>query len=92
MNVEIDDTYAEAFDGLFMRIIITAKDLKRLQKAAMTSTALPSTVINRLEGGIEKWLSKEETPDNRIGALIQFWGQIDKNKENSNTMIIDRKG
>jgi formylmethanofuran--tetrahydromethanopterin N-formyltransferase len=33
-------------------------------------------VIGRVEGGIEKWLSRKETPDRRQGATIQFWGQI----------------
>ena len=58
MKFEIEDTYAEAFEGLFTRIIVTAKDEKRLKKAAYNSTALPSVVINRTEGGIEKWLSE----------------------------------
>jgi formylmethanofuran--tetrahydromethanopterin N-formyltransferase len=78
MMVEIEDTYAEAFEGLFTRIIVTAKDEKRLKKAAYNSTALPSVVINRTEGGIEKWLSKGETPDGRRGAIIQFWGGLDE--------------
>jgi formylmethanofuran--tetrahydromethanopterin N-formyltransferase len=33
-----------------------------------------------VEGGVEKWLSKKETPDKREGALLQFWGQIDTKK------------
>ncbi|UCH01808.1 MAG: formylmethanofuran--tetrahydromethanopterin N-formyltransferase [Candidatus Bathyarchaeota archaeon] len=79
MNVEIEDTYAEAFDGLFTRLIITAKDQRRLKKAAYNSTALPSVVINRTEGGVEKWLNGKETPDGRIGSIVQFWGKYDKN-------------
>jgi formylmethanofuran--tetrahydromethanopterin N-formyltransferase len=71
----IEHTYAEAFEGLFLRLILTAKDMRRLKQAAYNSTALPSVVINRTEGGIEKWLTPKETPDQRIGALIQFWGQ-----------------
>jgi formylmethanofuran--tetrahydromethanopterin N-formyltransferase len=78
MPVEVEDTYAEAFEGLFMRLMITAKDRKRLKKAAYNSTALPSTVINRAEGGVEKWLSVDETPDQRLGAIVQFWGQHDR--------------
>jgi formylmethanofuran--tetrahydromethanopterin N-formyltransferase len=78
MPVEVEDTYAEAFEGLFMRLMITAKDRKRLKKAAYNSTALPSTVINRTEGGVEKWLSVDETPDQRLGAIVQFWGQQDR--------------
>jgi formylmethanofuran--tetrahydromethanopterin N-formyltransferase len=37
-------------------------------------------VIGRIEGGVEKWLTKDETPDQREGALLQLWGQIDKTK------------
>lgn len=71
----INNTFAEAFEGLFLRLILTAKDSKRLKQAAYDSTALPSVVISRTEGGIEKWLTPNETPDQRMGALIQFWGQ-----------------
>jgi formylmethanofuran--tetrahydromethanopterin N-formyltransferase len=71
----IENTFAEAFEGLFLRLILTAKDTTRLKQAACSSTALPSVVINRIEGGIEKWLDHKVTPDQRIGALIQFWGQ-----------------
>jgi formylmethanofuran--tetrahydromethanopterin N-formyltransferase len=71
--VEIEDTYCEAFDGLFSRIIITAKDERRLRKAAYGATALPSTVFGKSEGGVEKWLNEEETPDGRKGAIVQIW-------------------
>src|SRR3990170_9130474 len=77
---EIEDTYAEAFTGLFCRVIVTADDPRTLRDAAEDSTATPSVVIGRVEGGIEKWLSKKETPDKRLGALLQFWGQIDSKK------------
>jgi len=78
MKVEIEDTYAEAFEGLFTRLIITAKDVKRLKKASYNSTALPSVVINRTEGGVERWLSRRETPDGRVGSIVQFWGRYDE--------------
>ncbi len=78
MTIDIENTYAEAFDGLYMRIIVTAKDKKRLKKAAYNSTALPSVVINRTEGGIEKWLNKNETPDGRLGAILQYWGRLNE--------------
>jgi formylmethanofuran--tetrahydromethanopterin N-formyltransferase len=76
--MKLVDTYAEAFEGLFIRCIITAKDGTRLKKAAYNSTALPSVVINRTEGGIERWLTSNETPDKRLGALVQFWGVYDR--------------
>ncbi len=77
---EIEDTYAEAFDGLFCRILITAKDEKRLKRAAYGCTALPMVVVGRTEGGVEKWLSKAETPDKRLGSIVQFWGAINESK------------
>ncbi|RLI40579.1 formylmethanofuran--tetrahydromethanopterin formyltransferase [Candidatus Bathyarchaeota archaeon] len=80
MNVEIEDTYAEAFEGLYSRVIITADDEEVLRKAAEDATATPSIVIGRIEGGIEKWLSEDETPDGRKGAIVQFWGGIDERK------------
>jgi len=79
-KAEIEDTYAEAFPGIFCRIIVAADDAKTVRKAAEDSTATPSVVIGRLEGGVERWLSKKETPDQRQGALLQFWGQIDPKK------------
>ena len=80
MRTEIEDTYAEAFEGLFSRVIITADDEEVLRRAAMDATATPSIVIGRVEGGVERWLSEEETPDQRKGAILQFWGGIDKRK------------
>jgi formylmethanofuran--tetrahydromethanopterin N-formyltransferase len=76
----IEDTYAEAFDGLYVRIIVTADDEETLKKAAEDATATPSGVIGRLEGGIEKWLSEKETPDKRKGAILQLWKGLDKGK------------
>jgi formylmethanofuran--tetrahydromethanopterin N-formyltransferase len=80
IKTEIEDTYAETFDGIYCRIIITASDTETLKKAAEDSTATPSVVIGRVEGGVEKWLARDETPDKRIGAVLQFWGQIDPKK------------
>jgi len=76
----IEDTYAEAFTGIFCRLIITANDEKTLREAVEDSTATPSGVIGRTEGGIEKYLSQKETPDKRPGALLQFWGEINPKK------------
>jgi len=77
---EIEDTFAEAFDGLYCRIMITAKDERLLKRAACGCTALPMVVVGRSEGGVEKWLSRDETPDRRLGAIVQFWGAIDESK------------
>lgn len=79
-KVEIEDTYAEAFDGLYCRLIVTADDQETLQRAAEDATATPSGVIGRLENGIEKWLLEKETPDKRKGAILQFWKGFEKGK------------
>jgi formylmethanofuran--tetrahydromethanopterin N-formyltransferase len=76
----IEDTYAEAFTGIFCRVIVTADDEETLRRAAENSTATPSVVIGRVEGGVEKYLSQKETPDKRKGALLQFWGEINPKK------------
>jgi formylmethanofuran--tetrahydromethanopterin N-formyltransferase len=83
---EIEDTYAEAFDGLFCRIVITAKDEVRLERAAYGSTALPMVVVGRTEGGVEKVLTSMQTPDKRLGAIVQFWGAIDESKPFENSL------
>jgi len=77
---KIEDTYAEAFDGLYCRIIVTADDEEILMRAAEDATATPSGVIGRIDSGIERWLSGRETPDKRRGAILQFWKGLDKGK------------
>ncbi|KON34365.1 MAG: formylmethanofuran--tetrahydromethanopterin formyltransferase [miscellaneous Crenarchaeota group-6 archaeon AD8-1] len=76
----VDNTYAEAFEGIYSRVIITADDEVILKKAAEDSTSTPSVVIGRIEGGVEKWLHELETPDKRKGAVLQFWGAIRSGK------------
>jgi formylmethanofuran--tetrahydromethanopterin N-formyltransferase len=70
---KIDDTYAEAFSGIFCRALITADDEETLTRAAYDATSTPGAVIGRVEGGFESWVSPEHTPDGRKGALLQFW-------------------
>jgi formylmethanofuran--tetrahydromethanopterin N-formyltransferase len=77
--MEIEKTYCEAFDGLVARICITARDEKRLKRAAFGASALPSTVFGESEGGIEKWLNEDETPDGRKGVLVQLWVNYGEN-------------
>lgn len=76
----IEDTFAEAFDGLYCRVIVTADDEETLKRAAEDATATPSGVIGRLDSGIERWLGEEETPDKRKGVTLQFWKGLDKGK------------
>jgi formylmethanofuran--tetrahydromethanopterin N-formyltransferase len=77
MNVNIgsrlEDTYAEAFSGIYCRVLVTADDEQTLKRAAYDATATPGTVIGRVEGGIESWIDKKITPDGRGGVILQFW-------------------
>lgn len=70
---KIEDTYAEAFSGIFCRALVTADDEETLTRAAYDATSTPGTVIGRVEGGIESWVNQKDTPDGRKGALLQFW-------------------
>jgi formylmethanofuran--tetrahydromethanopterin N-formyltransferase len=72
-GTEIEDTYCEAFQGVYARLLITADTKALLLKAARSFSALPSTVFNKSEGGIEKLIPEEGTPDKRPGAIVQLW-------------------
>jgi formylmethanofuran--tetrahydromethanopterin N-formyltransferase len=85
-KAEIEDTYAESFAGIFCRVIVTADDERTLHSAAEDATATPSVVIGRVEGGVEKWLSENETPDQRKGAVLQFWGETSRKKPFAETL------
>ena len=79
-KAQIDDTFIEAFEGIYCRVIVTADDQETVRKAAEDATATPSVVIGRTEGGIEKYLNEPQTPDGRKGAILQFWGEINPKK------------
>ncbi len=79
-RAEIEDTYAEAFEGLYCRVIVTAGDAAAVRRAAEDATATPSIVIGRTEAGIEKYLTRKETPDKRSGVILQFWGGLNPQK------------
>ena len=79
-KVFVEDTYAEAFEGIFCRLVVTADDERTVRAAAEDATATPSVVIGRLEGGVERYLNKKENPDCRDGAILQFWAEVNPNK------------
>jgi formylmethanofuran--tetrahydromethanopterin N-formyltransferase len=81
MNLDFEDTYAEAFTGICCRIIVTAADDETLTRAAYDSTSTPGTVIGRVEAGIETWLDEKDTPDGRKGVLLQFWSDKEDSKK-----------
>jgi len=86
VKVEVEDTYAEAFDGLYFRILVTAGDKNTLRRAADDATAMPSVVIGRVDGGIERWVDKKETPDGHWGVILQFWTALYERKPLNETV------
>ena len=70
---KVEDTFFEAFEGKYVRALITGQNEKMVRRAAFDSTSTPSAVIGRVEGGVEGFLSGDETPDGRPGAVVQYW-------------------
>jgi len=73
----IDDTFAEMFSGKYVRALITAEDKETLIQAAYDSTSTPGAVIGRIEGGVEGFIGKNQTPDGREGVVVQYWFGLD---------------
>ena len=74
-DVEIIDTFAEAFDMRAARVVITARSADWARTAGMSMTGFATSVIGcKLEAGIEADLSGEETPDGRPGVSVLVFG------------------
>lgn len=73
---KVDDTFAEMFPLWVGRILITAENKKWAQTAASVATGFATSVImSPAEAAIERFVSPEQTPDNRIGVLIQIYNR-----------------
>ncbi len=78
-GVQIDDTFAEAFNMRGTRVIITAQNLKWAYHAANAMTGFATSVIGcGVEAGIERELTAKETPDNRPGVSILMFAMGSK--------------
>ena len=67
-NIQIWNTYAEAFPMKCSRLIITAENYKWAFNAVNSFTGFATSVIAcGCEAGIEKKLKKNGTPDGRPG-------------------------
>jgi formylmethanofuran--tetrahydromethanopterin N-formyltransferase len=78
-GVQIDDTFAEAFNMRGTRVIITAQNLKWAYNAANAMTGFATSVIGcGVEAGIERELSEDETPDARPGVTILMFAMGSK--------------
>jgi len=73
-DVEIEDTYAELFNMWVGRVLITAENEKWSKIAAEVATGFASSIIGSpAEAGIEGDVSPDETPDGRVGKIIQIY-------------------
>ncbi len=88
-GVEIEDTFAEAFNLYFARILITGITKRYAYEAAREATGYGTSLIGcTAEAGIEKYLSTNETFDGRHGYVIQIY----TSKKNIEKELINRIG
>jgi formylmethanofuran--tetrahydromethanopterin N-formyltransferase len=72
--VRIEDTFAEMFPLWAGRILITAANEKWALIAARTASGFASSIImSPAESAVETLVGPEETPDGRVGAIIQVY-------------------
>ena len=77
-QVEVDDTYAEAFRSIFAEVLITARDRKWLDHAVQAATGhASSTIMCDCEAGVDRYVGpggdeSYKTPNGRPGVLVQF--------------------
>jgi formylmethanofuran--tetrahydromethanopterin N-formyltransferase len=70
-GVVIEDTFAEAFGMRGSRVVITAATEKWARTAALSMTGFATSVIgSKVEAGIERELTADETPDGRPGISV----------------------
>jgi formylmethanofuran--tetrahydromethanopterin N-formyltransferase len=74
--VKVADTFAEMFPLWVGRVLITADNEKWALTAAEVTTGFATSVIMApAEAGVEGFVQKDETPDGRVGALIQIYNR-----------------
>jgi formylmethanofuran--tetrahydromethanopterin N-formyltransferase len=75
-EVEVEDTFAELFEMWVGRILVTAENEKWALTAANVATGYASSIIGSpAEAGIESNVSPSETPDGRVGVMVQIYHQ-----------------
>ena len=69
--VQVDDTFAEAFDMRATALVITADTERWARQAATSATGFATSIIAcGVEAGIDRMLAPAETPDGRPGARV----------------------
>jgi len=81
-NVEIEDTFAEAFKMWGCRLIITAHNERWAMTAAREVTGFATSIIGcGCEAGIGQSLSCDQTPDGRPGVQVMIFTMSKKDLE-----------
>ena len=89
-NVEIEDTYAEAFGIQVSRVLITAATEYYARIAATEATGFATSVIGcPAEAGIDCFLPSGKTPDGRPGYVIMV---CHPKKDNIKEQLLERLG
>jgi formylmethanofuran--tetrahydromethanopterin N-formyltransferase len=89
-NVEIQDTFAEAFGIQVSRILVTAATKNLAKIAATEATGYGTSVIGcPAEAGIDCYVPPEETPDGRPGYIIMI---CNMNKKKLDHEVLERIG
>jgi formylmethanofuran--tetrahydromethanopterin N-formyltransferase len=69
----VEDTYAEGFRSIYGEVLFTARDEKWLANCIHAVTGhSSSTILCDCESGVSEYLSPDQTPDGRVGAVVQF--------------------
>jgi formylmethanofuran--tetrahydromethanopterin N-formyltransferase len=69
----VEDTYAEGFRSIYGEVLITARDERWLRHCVHAVTGhASSTILCDCESGVSEWLEPDQTPDGRVGAVVQF--------------------
>ena len=73
MLAPVDDTYAEAFRSITASVLVTARDPVWLGHAVRAATGhASSSILCDCEAGLDRLVGAGETPDGRVGAILQF--------------------
>ena len=81
-EVEIEDTFAEAFGMWGSRLIVTAETLEWARTAAAAATGFATSIIGcGCEAGVNELGPDEETPDGRPGIAVLVFATSRSNME-----------
>lgn len=74
--IKVQDTFAEMFPLWAGRVLITAQNENWVKIAAGVTTGFATSVIMApAEAAVERYISADQTPDKRPGALVQIYNR-----------------